>query len=381
MRRTIPITVTALALTIAIVLIERTSYGSTNESKPLPLVPKMVAELYLPEEQQASRALYNLYKALPLIELARLHSGARVSMDSPNLSLQLRDTIAAWFNSARWGCQPPAERMTAEAMEQAPAALVCKNQVIDFALQSPQKHIWKTLTLACAPERVAWVRNGLPLLPAWAMVPWKGGTSPTEPPAKPGYVSAWEELRALYPTYAELPEAQLRRLHQEHELRLDFRELAPNQQRVLLRGWDTYIRNCNSAFGNPESFGRTVSLRGRGFGIRQVRFTYAQSIAGGGWQPATPASVLPIRGPYRALFITFDPLFPKSPTEPNTLVRQNAGFLIAMPADLQRIVLAFTRRREDWFSKWKNPDGTNRPGAPLWPKDPWGGMRAVQSGR
>ncbi len=344
--------------------------------KALPRIPKIVSELYLPEEQQASSVLYKMYAALPAAELAKLHGGGRVYVGGKVLDSATRRKIAAWFNSARWGCKPPEEQVTAESVRQATAAFISRDQVVDFSLQSPRRQIWKTLTIACGPTRAEWVRDGLPLLPFYIMTPWPGGTDPSYPrPPVRGCVSAWKVLRHAYAVYAELPPAKLRQLHQTGALGIRFADLSKQQQQAIVNARDISIASLNTALFRKSNFSRSPALRARHFGITRVDFTYARS------QPNCPYGspqgvdgLVPIPRPYRAIFLVYDPLSDEygggPPTkkylEPDSGAGRDYGaaFCVAIPAEAQRKYLRWSQDMQAWRGKWETPDGYRKPGAP-----------------
>lgn len=82
---------------------------SAQAAEPLPRLPETVWELYLPEEYEACGPLYALYAALPAADLQRLHSGEKVHFSGEAMDDEAAVKLATWFNSARWGCDPPAE--------------------------------------------------------------------------------------------------------------------------------------------------------------------------------------------------------------------------------------------------------------------------------
>ena len=128
---------------------------------PLPRVPKMVTELYLPEEQEASRSGYAIYADLGEELRAKLHQGTTYPIASAQFSAFTRTKLAAWFNSARWGCAPPAEKLEAADLARSSMALSCTDGVVELNLLSPQKKIRKSLPIACAPEKVVSLLNAL----------------------------------------------------------------------------------------------------------------------------------------------------------------------------------------------------------------------------
>ncbi len=356
---------------------------------PLPRIPKMVSELYLPEEQQASGALYNLYKGLSPAQLATLDRGGRLVVEAAKLSPQFRATLADWFNSARWGCEPPAEQVTAETMRQAAAVFVSKDQVVDFSLQSPQKKIWKRLTVACSPEKAEWVRDGLPLLPSWFLEVWNGGVRPPE--TREGSVlQAWNELRAGYSVYAQLSPPRLRMIHQGRRVRIHFSELPRKYQQSLADAFDERIRISNQAWGNPLDYGRPVELHRRLFGITEVSFIFARSHPQNtvAW-PQGVSGLQSFPRPHRVVFVEFNPLgvdtggrrpavFINPPL--SKMKHYTTVYLVAMPPEVQQKVLAWRRRQREWRAGWQYQEGGQtytRPDAPPYPSDPWGATTPV----
>ncbi len=347
--------------------------------KALPRIPKMVSELYLPEEQQASRALYNLYDSLSPVQLATLEKGGKVTVEAAKLSPQFRATLSAWFNSARWGCEPPAEQVTAESVRQAAAVFASKDQVVDFSLQSPQRHIWKKLTIACAPERAEWVRNGLPLWPSWVSAVWDGGTRPPNPPLGPGWSAMWEALRPLYGVYADLPASSLRQIHRDHTLRVGFQGLPRRGQDALTHALDLSIRDMNIASHLPLETGRRPAARKRNFGLTEIVFSYGRAHPDcqyGNPQGGEELNAFP--RPYRAIYLRVHAsLFPPCTSTPKAMIAKygtvyrKPGYLVAMQPELQRRILAWRRDVLAWESKWEEKRGGDRvtkPGAPPFPE-------------
>jgi len=367
----------------------QTSLGSTKESKPLPAVPKMVSELHLPEEQQAAGAAYRIYSGLPAEELGKLYAGGRSKIDAEKLSPQMRSIYAAWFNSARWGCQPPAEKIDANAVAKSQLVFAGKGGVIDLCLQSPQKRIWKRLTIACSKEKAEWVRDGLPLLPVWLGKAWEGTTHPPAPKFEGKYgfeYHDWSIARGWYRIYAGLPAASLRKLHQSNVLEIRFADLPRTTQQSLA---DTCyeLRYTRRFTGAPDSDGDPEWLRKRLYGITRIKFFYMRR--SGGYQIG-PETATFLR-PYRAVSMITDALHPppeywssgksREDLPPSKWVRFNLaefkgpGELIAWPAEMQRKALDWRRRRQVWSDKWmeKLPQGgaMSRPGAPPAPEPPW----------
>ncbi len=358
----------------------------------LPRVPKMVSELYLPEEQQAAGAAYRIYAGLPSDELSKLITGGRVSIDAPRLSPQMRGIYAAWFNSARWGCQPPAEKLDIETVAQSQLVFAGKGGIVDLCLQSPQKKIWKRVTIACSNEKAEWVRDGIPLLPSWLSSwqpsSWQGGANPPEPEKMPPLDMDWHLWRAhrrIYGIYAQLPSDRLRQLHQAHTLSFRFSDLSSTHQKALADSWDEYECYMWKGFGRPKASQvrppKAVKIH---FGITEVRISYMRSCPQGPIMPH--ASLQNFPKPYRVIYLQFNPLqyLPSSPGDPDPqmadMKRVERVFLVAWPAEVQRKVLAWDRKVRDWHAKWMVTEGSSqhaRPGAPPYPKDPWGGTIPV----
>ncbi len=53
--------------------------------------------------------------------------------------------------------------------------------------------------------------------------------------------------------------------------------------------------------------------------------------------------------------------------ESGELVPISRCWPVAIPADLQGKVLDGRREQFAWLTRWKNPDGSNKPGAPPYP--------------
>jgi hypothetical protein len=336
-------------------------------------LPKSVLELYLPEEQDACAALYRLYSALPAADLARLHAGQKLSIDGKSFDRAAATKVAAWFNSARWGREPPAERLGTGSVAQSVLLWKCGDDVVDFRLQSPQRKIWRALTIACAPERAGWVGDGLPLLPSYSMTPWPGRTHPPYPrPPVPGYVSAWKVLRFAYPVYAELPPAKLRQLHQRGELYFRFDDLSKRHQDAVTNARDAWVLagNMGRRGAIPLDFSRSPALRARHFGITRVVFTYASSQPNCLYSAPQGIGLVPIPRPYRAVFLATDPLsddYLGGPPRKHPERDNDGAFLVAIPAEAQRRLLVWSREMQAWRKKWELPDGQGKPGAPIPP--------------
>jgi hypothetical protein len=344
---------------------------------PLPRVPKSVLELYLPEEQDACGALYRLYSALPAADLARLHAGRKLSIDGKSFDRAAATKVAAWFNSARWGREPPAERLGAGSVAQSALLWRCEGNVVDFCLQDRRRRVWRTLGVACAPDKVAWVRDGLPLLPSWVLNGWEGGTRPPQPRPTAGEAGAWRVLSMLYRVYAQLSPSSLRVLHRQHELSIRFQALRKQDQLALVDAYDERVLNTNEGVarmrpGWPLDYARSPDLRRRHFGITEVFLTYGRSHPQ--CRCASPQGIgaldtFPRR--YRVVFLQLNPQHPSSWDSKSNLVVTETAFLVAMPADLQHEVLAWRREFQAWMARYKLPDGRNRPGAPPCPLSPW----------
>jgi hypothetical protein len=347
-----------------------------------------VWELYLPEEYDACGVAYGLYAKLSEADRAKLNAGARITLDTSVLTRDQTQILAAWFNSARWGCDPPAEHLDSAGVAKSALVLTCQDNVVELALRSPQKGIWKKLAIACAPEKAEWVRDGLPLLPSWFEEPWDGGTRPPEPARKPPWDMSFHDyviLRGAYRVYAELPATLLRKLHRSHNLEIAFSDLSPSAQQSLAAAFDEH-RFQARAFGVPDSYGRPARLREGLYGITSVRFSYAgtcpdlevPSPQGGTGLERFPR-------PHRVVYMEYDPLVPtldgrKPATWDNppvsSFVHGKMTYLIAWPPDIQRRVLAWQLDVRDWLARWQYKEGSrtyNKPGAPPFPSDPWGG--------
>jgi len=362
---------------------------------PLPRVPTMVTELYLPAEQAACRSGYAIYASLGDELRAKLHNGTKYPIASAKLSEAKRSDFAAWFNSARWGCEPPAEKLDAAAVAKSALLLAHEDGIVELALCSPGKGIWKKLTIACTPEKAEWVRDGLPLPPAWFEEPWGGGTRPPAPARTPPFDLAyhdWVMVRNQYCVYAGLPADSLRKLHRSYVLEVRFADLPPVTQRALAESCHEMRFIAHSWGVLDDSFAHPEWLQKRLYGITRVKLFYARR-AGTGTQ-------LPFDGhgpglatfprPYRVVSIAYDGLkipdgwwkahggsFDSPP--PSEWVRtplpgEGPGGLIAWPPEMQRKALARRHEYQEWYDTWmeKVPGGAmGRPGAPRPPSCPW----------
>ncbi len=366
----------------------------------LPRVPKMVSELYLPEEQQAAGAAYRIYAGLPSDELSKLIPGGRVSIDAPRLSPQMRNTYAAWHNSARWGCDPPAEEMNADSIAQSQLVLAGKGGVVDLCLKSPNEKTWKRLTIACSSEKAQWVREGLPLVPSWFTVPWKGGPMPPslesvlQAGPRPGYALAgkYRTIRGAYSVYAGLSSDRLRKLHREHELTIKFQDLPPADRQRLADAIDQDILWTNQWYGSPLDLGRPPQLRKLLYGITKVRLVYAHSDPSCKYaSPQGGNGFESFPRPYRVVFLHFDSLgagrdeVRRGVTQNPPLSHFNryyeTTYLIAWPTEIQQSVMRWSKAWADYRIKLMvkiSPDGyvmQPRPGAPPPPTNPWAYFR------
>ena len=102
-------------------------------------VPKTVTELYLPEEQQAGAVGYGLYARLSEGERGSLVTKGAVAVESGALSPGQARILAAWFNSARWGCDPPREKLEAEGVRGATLTLSFQDNVVELSLQGSRR--------------------------------------------------------------------------------------------------------------------------------------------------------------------------------------------------------------------------------------------------
>ena len=364
-------------------------------AQPLPRLPQTVWELYLPEEYNGCGVMYGLYARLPEADRAKLHAGTKIPLDSSKLTRDQAGVVAAWFNSARWGCDSPAEKLDANAVRSATIVFRCEEDVVEFCLQSPnqgiwkklKRAIWKKLTIACAPARAEWVRDGVPLFPSWFSEAWQGGAHPPEPERDPIHHDTtwhkWRQLRFAYRAYAELPANRLRQLHQQHELNLRFEELPLAHQRGLANAWDEGLRLGCEVFGPPDVRHvrppEAVKIR---YGITEVRFSYARghphcSVP----LPQGGTGLESFPRPYRVIYLQFNPLYyesagPDDPTFPRLadMKHWTQVYVIAWPPEVQRKVLAWKVRTREWSAKWLVTTGQRqytRPGAPPYPRSPW----------
>jgi hypothetical protein len=328
---------------------------------PLPCLPKSVSELCIPEECDACAALYPIYSALPDSDLARLHSGEKAYVAPASLNGDAAVKLAAWFNSARFGCDPPAESLDADGVRRSTLVLKCEESVIEFCMQSPREGIWKKLAIACAPERAEWVRDGLPLLPHWAYVSWNGGHRPPQP-RQEAFDLRWRSLVGVYRVYAELPSESLRTLHTQCELRLRFADLLRRHQESVVYAVDKSRLLSNLAFGPSLDFRRTPEARAKHFGITEVVFTYRRS------HPDLPyplennlPGVDPCPPPFKQIFVTVDDSYP-------AVSGWGGGehtFVVAVPVELQRSLRAWRREMDVWLAECKGVAD-----APPYPRHP-----------
>jgi hypothetical protein len=381
----------AVALALAV--------GRTHAAtSPLPRLPKMVWELYLSEEYDGCGVMYGIYTGLPEADLAKLHGGAKVTLDAGVLTRGQTRAIAAWFNSARWGCDPPAEKLDANSVRSATIVLKCEDGVVEFCLQSPQQKIWKKLTIACAPEKAEWVRDGLPLPPHWFYPEgWSGGLTPPEPkpsrdairiqenclksqgrdpaPAIQGMSRFlrmnWLVTRAAYRVYAQLPPAKLRELHQQRALSIHFRDVPSEQQDSLAEAVDTARLSNNIGFRMPLDYGRPPDALSRHYGITEVVFEYRRQHPDISDPELAIPGVNPCPRPFRRVFVSLDTRYPRPPKEMPGW--NEAVFRVALPVDLQRSLMAWQRNDEAWLADWmyyQERQGYIKPGAPPRPHHP-----------
>jgi hypothetical protein len=348
----------------------------------------MVWELYLPQEYDGCGVMYGLYARLPEADRDRLHAGTKVPLDAGMLTRDQTRAVAAWFNSARWGCDPPPERLEAHAVRNATIVLKCEDSVVEFCLQSPDKGIWRKLTIAGAPERAEWVRDGLPLLPAWwhaaSYTDWEGGTHPPVPPPDDSHYS-YNRLRDLYSAYANLPADVLRELHQGTGLSLvslPLAKLPPGDQDAIASACDRETAMHNSIAGWPAETLRTPEMRRRHFGITTVDFICRTDLDSG------DPHIVSIPRPHRVVFLEAH-FSPWAVAERSKYWREfgesgvayakaNLGAQIAMPAAVQRHLCAWRKKYREWSDEWTyDIDGSHprKPSAPP-PPNPWPGLRS-----
>ena len=367
------------ALVVASALVLRPAAAA---AQPLPRLPKMVWELYLQEECQACGVAYGIYARLPEADRARLHAGTKIPLDASTLTRGQTRVVTAWFNSTRWGCDPPAEQLDADSVRRSTLVFKCEDGVVEFCLQSPEQDLWKKLTIACAPARAEWVRDGLPLLPFWYTTGWEGGTRPPVPPKDNPYF-VYRQSRDLHGAYASLPVDVLRRLHQGTDVSRPFAELpAPVRERIVA-AWDRETRMHNGIAGWPEETLRTPELRARHFGIVSVDFTYRRAHPDYHYGETSLHSV---PRPYRTVFLQlhFSPWMVKEKLKYWVEFGENGvGYAnlspirrVAVPAEVQCRLCAWTKARHEWREEWMeeipgHPGAKQgKPGAPPRPK-PW----------
>jgi hypothetical protein len=350
------------------------SFSARAAAPALPIVPKMVMELYLPEEQEAAKAAHAVYAGQSEEARERLHRDGRLPLASGRLSAAKRGLFAAWFNSARWGCDPPAERPDAEAVAKSALVLTEEEGAVELALQSPEKKLWKTLTIACTPEKAEWVRDGVPLLPAWLRQGWDGGMYPPKLPGDPSN-GLWLMVRGLYRAYAELDAARLRELHRGGLARIDFRSLNPRTQAALLGVVDTDRLSRNRSFGKPLDQGRPPAARRRHFGITTVIFEYRRTHPNCPYSLPFGTDMYTCPRPYKQVYLTLDASYPPPPKEGGRFDRWDPSptYLVAMPAALQAMVVEWERACADWEARWRYKQGGReyeKPDAPPYPRFP-----------
>jgi len=343
-------------------------------AQPLPRLPQTVWELYLPEEYNGCGVMYGLYARLPEADRAKLHAGTKIPLDASTLTRDQAGVLAAWFNSARWGCDPPAENLDANAVGGSTIVLKCEDNVVEFCLQSPEQGIWKKLTIACAPERAEWVRDGLPLLPHWALVSWSGGHKPPRPVK--GDLSSWLTRRPFYAVYVELDVTRLRQLHREGQLTVPLAEINPLHRRAIAEAVDQWRLRQNENGGWSPEKGRPADAVGKCYGIRQLLFRYHSSIPGvdaaAAAVAANPPGMNPCPRPFKTVWVTIDPSIP-GPQEGAPVWWSHQSILIAAPAALQRSLLEWRRANDEWLKQWTYNKGQStffRDGAPPRPRHP-----------
>ena len=344
------------------------------QGRPLPRLPKLVWELFLPEEYDGCGVMYGIYARLPEAERGRLHAGEKVYVDPSGLSGDAAAKIATWFNSARWGCDPLAEKLDANAVRSATIVLKCEDSVVEFCLRSLEKRIWKKLTIACAPERAEWVRDGLPFLPAWIAVAWSGGAKPPEPPA--AYVTKWQWMQWLYGCYAELPAPVLRDLHQKGTLRVSIRDISKGARSALASVIDSYRRGRNEQEGKPLNYGRPADARRRVFGIEEIVLRYSRSHPDCVYNFPFGNNAYECPRSSKQIYVTANPSYPLPPQDwfigrdETGRYAQSLTFLVAMEAPLQRKVVRWRSECDAWVERWQYEEGGRqyvREGAPPYP--------------
>ena len=373
-------------------------FGPVTSYTALPRLPQMVWQLYLPEEYQACGVAYGLYARLPEADRARLHAGTKITLDASTLTRDQTRVLSAWFNSARWGCDPPAEKLDSDGVRRSTVVLKCEDSVVEFCPRSPEKGNWKKLTIACAPERAEWVRDGLPLPPHWYYPEgWTGGMKPPEPKPSPDAIRIqencfrsqgrdpgpaiqgqsrflrmnWLVTRAVYRVYAQLPPGKLRELHQQRELRIHFRDLPSEQQDSLAEAVDTARLSSNIGFRMPLDYGRPPDALSRHYGIKEVVFEYRRQHPGLSDPELAVPGVDPCPRPFRRVFVNLDTRYPRPPKEMPGW--EKAVFRVAMPLQLQRSLLAWQRSDEAWMARWMYYEGNQgyvKRGAPPRPRHP-----------
>ncbi len=349
-----------------------------EQGRALPRLPKMVWELYLQEEYDACSLAYGIYARLPAADRTRLHAGTKIPLDAGALTRDQTRVLAAWFNSARWGCDPPAEKLDADGVRRSTLVFKCEDSVVEFCLQSPGTGIWRKLTIACAPERAEWVRDGLPLLPHWAFGSWSGGHKPPRPgKGERGLLLIWLTRRPFYAVYAQLDATRLRRLHQEGEITVPLAEMSPLHRRAIAEAVDHWRLRQNEFGGVLPGSGRPAGAVEKCYGIRELLFRYHPSVpkadAAAAALGTNRPGVNPCPRPFKNVWVTIDPSIP-GPQPGAPLWWSHKSILIAVPVPLQRSLLEWRRANTEWVNQWTYVDDTRtvhtRDGAPPPPRHP-----------
>jgi len=331
-----------------------------------------------------------IYARLPQGDRARLHGGTKIPLDAGTLTRGQTQVLAAWFNSARWGCDSPAEKLEANAVGGSTIVLKCEDNVVEFCLQSPEQGIWKKLTIACAPERAEWVRDGLPLLPtSLGSGDWGGGTLPPEPPLPrmPGHWGYYA-VRDLYGAYASLPADVLREVCQGKEVTLSLAELSPAVRDGIVACYDK--SQLADSRGNrwPEEFFRTPEVRKRYFGIDTVTLSYRRGhLNNGNGRPLGVQCLASFPRPYRVVYMELHlapwavaervRIFTTYNNKLTEYAKYPTVYLVALPAEVQRRLCAFVGESKEWHDRWLEEIPMDighghrvKPGAPPRP-EPW----------
>jgi hypothetical protein len=263
-------------------------------------------------------------------------------------------------------------------------------------MRSPRNGIWKTLTIACSKNRAEWVRDGLPMLPAWFEdIPanWQGGTHPPAPKNRETrHRHEWACLRGSYCTYASLSADSLRKLHESHVLDVRFADLPRFAQRALAES--RYEMRFMRGEFVPKEYLNPTWLRKRLYGITQIRFVCARAAyltPQVGDEP-TPTAKATFPRPYRVISMMCDGLVVPQEVE----MKYNRNYvdpppsewvmfhlppgngpycLVAWPAGMQRLALPYGHAawelNETWMQKVPGGGYMSRSGAPQPPRTPW----------